>query len=180
MIRILIKAFILVCIILSIYFIVNPSACSNLINGRVVNSTNESFKQQQPAPEKSELLGPSGDQAEDESFADEPSAADKDNNESNATDEAAAGGYSQEEIDHAIANRYVELEREYTQKGMDAKEMAKEISYTVMDDFDLTANEWESFLARATASNLFEKVRQEYAQDETQAATAQSTPETAQ
>ena len=38
MIKILVKAAILVCIILSIYFIVNPSACSNLINGRVVNS----------------------------------------------------------------------------------------------------------------------------------------------
>ena len=61
MIRILIKALILVCIILSIYFIVNPSACSNLINGRVVNTTNESLKQKETTSQTSELQEPAGD-----------------------------------------------------------------------------------------------------------------------
>ena len=39
MLKILLKAAILVFIILSIYFIVNPAACSNLMMGRVTNST---------------------------------------------------------------------------------------------------------------------------------------------
>jgi len=43
--------------------------------------------------------------------------------------------------------------------GKTGKDIAKELSYTVMDDFELTQQEWEAFLARATASNLFEKVR---------------------
>lgn len=161
MIRILIKAFILVCIILSIYFIVNPSACSNLINGRVVNTTSESFKQQDKAAKTNELQEPAGDKPVVEEFA---AAEDNDNKEATETDEAASavGGYSQEEVDYAIASRYVELEREYAKKGMNGQEMAKEIAYTVMDDFDMSAEEWEAFLQRATANNLFEKVRQEY------------------
>lgn len=167
MIRILIKAFILVCIILSIYFIVNPSACSNLINGRVVNTTSESFKQQEPTVEKNELLGPAGDKTDEQNTQKEPSAGDETAAQGNTAETTAAdatGGYTQEEIDRAIAGRYVELEREYAQKGMDEKDMAKEISYTVMDDFELTPSEWEAFLQRATASNLFEEVRQQYAQ----------------
>ena len=32
-----------------------------------------------------------------------------------------------------------------------------------MDDFELTPAEWEAFLQRATADNLFEKVRQQQA-----------------
>ena len=141
MIKILVKAFILVCIILSIYFIVNPSACSNLINGRVVNTTSESFKQQEPTVEKSELLGPSGDKTDEQNTENEPTAGEENTAEENTTagenETDLTSGYTQEEIDRAIANRYVELEREYSQKGMDEKDMAKEISYTVMDDFEL-------------------------------------------
>ena len=171
MIRILVKAFILVCIILSIYFIVNPSACSNLINGRVINGTEESFKQQEPTVEKSELLGPAGDKVDEQNTQNEPTAGNENATSENTTaenSESATGGYTQEEIDRAIAGRYVELEREYAQKGIDEKEMAKEISYTVMDDFELTPGEWESFLQRATASNLFEEVRRQYAADAAQ------------
>ena len=171
MIRILVKAFILVCIILSIYFIVNPSACSNLINGRVVNTTSESFKQQEPTVEKSELLGPTGDKTDEQNAENEPSTGDENATQGTTTDTTTAdatSGYTQEEIDRAIASRYVELEREYAQKGMDEKDMAKEISYTVMDDFELTPSEWEAFLQRATASNLFEEVRQQYAQEAAQ------------
>ena len=178
MIRILVKAFILVCIILSIYFIVNPSACSNLINGRVVNTTRESFKQQDTSSQKSELQGPAGDkideESEENSAAQENANNENTNTENAATDENSSNtlsGYSQEEVDYAIASRYVELEREYAKKDMEGKDMAKEISYTVMDDFELTPKEWEDFLQRATASNLFEKVREEYAQEDAQGAT---------
>ena len=69
--------------------------------------------------------------------------------------------YSQEDIDYAIASRYVELEQEYAKQNKTGKNVAKEISYMVMDDFEMTQQEWEAFLERATASNLFNKVRTE-------------------
>ena len=71
--------------------------------------------------------------------------------------------YTQADIDYAIASRYVELENEYLAKKKDIKNAAKEISYIVMDDFELTPSEWEAFLQRATVDNLFEKVRQQQA-----------------
>ena len=69
--------------------------------------------------------------------------------------------YSQDDIDYAIASRYVELENEYAKNNMLGKDTAQEISYIVMDDFELTQQEWESFLQRATESNLFDKIRSE-------------------
>ena len=38
MIKMLLKTLILICIILSIYFIVNPSACSNLMSGKGIRT----------------------------------------------------------------------------------------------------------------------------------------------
>lgn len=67
--------------------------------------------------------------------------------------------YSQDDIDYAVASRYVELENEYLKKDKLTKNAAKEIAYVVMDDFELTQQEWEDFLQRATEKNLFEKVR---------------------
>ena len=62
MIKILIKALILICIILSIYFIVNPSACSNLMSGKVVNSMEKVPTFVPKDQDHSELLTPAGDQ----------------------------------------------------------------------------------------------------------------------
>ena len=72
---------------------------------------------------------------------------------------------SQEDIDYAIASRYVELENEYAREKKTGKDTAKEISYIVMDDFELTPQEWEEFLERATASNLFNEIRTEMAKN---------------
>lgn len=183
MIKILVKAAILVCIILSIYFIVNPSACSNLMSGRVVNSMEELPTFAPSEKPHHELLTPTGDPqletqpapavAEEkpaviptEETAAVPVVTDA---SSAVADQAAAQGelaqpqattFTQADIDYAIASRYVELEQEYTAKKKDTKNVAKEISYIVMDDFELTPAEWEAFLQRATADNLFEKVRQ--------------------
>ncbi len=194
MIKILIKALILICIILSIYFIVNPSACSNLMSGKVVNSM-ESVPTFIPKDQDhSELLTPAGDQpvkaeekpakttpAEEQPAQDaapvqeQPAPAEgqpatpaiTDTNsvqEAEKTAQAAEkAAYTQEQADYAIASRYVELENEYIAKKKDTKNAAKEISYIVMDDFELTPSEWEAFLQRATAENLFEKVRAEQA-----------------
>ena len=60
MLKIIIKSIILVCIILSIYFIVNPSACSNLVNGRAVN-TQEDTPTLPADDTHSELFTPTGD-----------------------------------------------------------------------------------------------------------------------
>ncbi len=210
MIKILVKAAILVCIILSIYFIVNPSACSNLMSGRVVNSMEELPTFVPNDKSHSELLTPQGDQplerqaeqapaaeqkeeaapVQEESEAQEPveqsepaaegtaasaqeeAPAVTDTN-SSLEDQAAAQeaaklaepgkAFTQADIDYAIASRYVELENEYLAKKKDMKNAAKEISYIVMDDFELTPAEWEAFLQRATVDNLFEKVRQQQA-----------------
>ncbi len=183
MIKILIKAAILVCIILSIYFIVNPSACSNLMSGRVVNSMEELPMINPSEKPHNELLTPAGDPQLETQPA--PSVSDDkhimlsteesatapvvtDTNSAladqavlqEAPDQSQAKTFTQADIDYAIASRYVELENEYTAKKKDTKNAAKEISYIVMDDFELTPAEWEAFLQRATADNLFEKVRQ--------------------
>lgn len=172
MIKIFVKAAILVCIVLSIYFIVNPSACSNLLSGRVVNSTEQmpALGPTQNTPH--ELLTPTGDQP----LVAKPVATDttplqsissvSDTNSmpaAQADQPAAPQGptYSQADVDYAIASRYVELENQYASKNKDVKAAAKDISYIVMDDFELTPAEWEAFLQRATQSNLFEKVRAE-------------------
>ena len=157
MIKILIKSILLVCIILSIYFIVNPSACSNLIAGRVVNPLEED---EVPAelPRQGNVLVPQGDSALQQGTAPEAGVYDTNTMQENRNPQ---NQISQEETDYAIANRYVELEREYTEKGKDPKESAKEIAYIVMDDFEMTPKEWDSFLQRATETNLFEKIREE-------------------
>lgn len=154
MLKILLKSAILIFIILSVYFIVHPSACSNLMMGRVTNPIgNEPVETDMD--NRRELLIPQGDT---------PLPATNtqgvfDTNTMNEQQEGAS--YSQEDIDYAIASRYVELENEYAQKNTVGKDTAKEISSIVMDDFELTQQEWESFLQRATTSNLFNKVRNE-------------------
>ena len=157
MIKILVKALLLVCIILSIYFIVNPSACSNLIAGRVVNPTEDDFPY--PSDEKkSELIVPQGDSALHKDTAKEAGIYDTNTMQENRANQEQI---SQEDTDYAIANRYVELEREYAEKGQDTKDSAREIAYIVMDDFEMTPKEWDAFLQRATQSNLFERIREE-------------------
>jgi len=199
MIKILIKTLILICIILSIYFIVNPSACSNLMSGKVVNSMEKVPTFVPKEQDHSELLTPTGDQpvkvdekpAQTFPEAEQPSAepavapapaaqaesaqisagtatpAVADTNSTQearqVAKEAEKAAYTQADTDYAIAARYVELENEYIAKKKDSKNAAKEISYIVMDDFELTPAEWEAFLQRATVSNLFEKVRAEQA-----------------
>lgn len=180
MLKILIKAAILVFIVLSVYFIVNPSACSNLMLGRVVNSTDKEPVVTEPGGDHGELFVPAGDRqhrpqrttSEGEQPADNPAATSAgetetgtpivtDTNSLNEQESAQNSPYSQEDIDYAIASRYVELENEYAQKNKISKDSAKEISYQVMDDFELTPQEWESFLQRATQTNLFNRIRTE-------------------
>ena len=179
MLKILIKAAILVFIILSVYFIVNPSACSNLMLGRVVNSTDKEPVVEDDINNHHELFVPAGDRTE-------PRLPGSAENQKEQQGEAAANGenatpaiidtntlteqeknqmptYSQEDIDYAVASRYVELENEYAKKNKLNKDSAKEISYQVMDDFELTPQEWEEFLQRATQTNLFNQIRTEMA-----------------
>lgn len=202
MLKIIIKSIILVCIVLSIYFIVNPSACSNLINGRAVNVRQELPVQKQDDTH-SELFTPTGDQPlrpadkpakitpvsaqpqtvvssqqvqPEQPVPAQPVAAQT--QAAPATTATTVTGItdtqslppaqpqammqrSQAEVDYAIASRYVELENRYLAQHKDAKDAAKDISYIVMDDFELTPAEWEAFLQRATATNLFEQVRQQ-------------------
>lgn len=181
MIKILLKAFILVLIILSIYFIVNPSACSNLMSGKVVNSMEELPTFVPKEQNHNELLTPTGDHplrteekpAENVTTPSDASkelsiqpaiVSDTNSMQPNATPAATdTAAYSVAEMDYAIASRYVELENEYIKQKKDMKKAAQEISYIVMDDFEMTPAEWEAFLQRATVDNLFEKVRQQQA-----------------
>lgn len=201
MIKMLLKTLILICIILSIYFIVNPSACSNLMSGKAVNAREELPTFVPKDQDHSELLTPTGDEplrsqekatpapaetpapATEQPAAVEPAATQAstqtvtqastqtvsgvtDTNTLQAQPQAGAPekpGYTVAETDYAIASRYVELENEYLKQKKDMKKAAQEISYIVMDDFEMTPAEWEAFLQRATVENLFEKVRQEQA-----------------
>lgn len=191
MLKIFLKSAILVFIILSIYFIVNPSACSNLLAGRVVNTPREDTLQiNNPSmpPAQNEMLIPVGDQnaqdipsaqevieAPQQSQAQEPAPEETavaistpqeaQEKQENAPAEEETSPYTQEDIDYAVASRYVELEREYLKENKTlGKEASREISYIVMDDFEMSPEEWESFLTRATSSGLFNKVREEMPQ----------------
>lgn len=189
MFKILLKAAVLVFIILSVYFIVHPSACSNLMLGRVTNSTDMKSVEEKPGNTHGELFTPAGDRPlagytkpqetgseedellqENSSLLEEPAEQEPvimqeppSVNSPVEQKEPAVTPYSQEEIDYAIARRYVELEQEYAQLNKIGKDTAKEIAYKVMDDFEMTQQEWESFLQRATESNLFNKIRLEVA-----------------
>ena len=163
MLKILIKAAILVFIILSIYFIVNPSACSNLMMGRVTNSMDVEPVVPNDTADHSELFTPAGDQPlADPNQQPQPVEGVVDTN--TLQQEPQLPSYTQEDIDYAVASRYVELENEYAQNNALGKDAAKEISYIVMDDFEMTQPEWEAFLQRATESNLFDKIRSEQMQ----------------
>lgn len=192
MVKIFLKAAVLVFIILSIYFIVNPSACSNLLAGRVVNTPPVENPQINPSvpPAQEEMLIPAGDlnpqdlpSAQEVISAPAAESAEKEDTSSQQKDSVPAAQedeaeeqeasasleedfpYTQEDIDYAVASRYVELEREYIKenKAM-GKESSHEISSIVMDDFEMSPEEWEAFLTRATSSNLFNKVREEMPQ----------------
>ena len=191
MLKIFLKSAILIFIILSIYFIVNPSACSNLLAGRVVNTPREDTLQinnpSMPAAQN-EMLIPVGDQnaqdipsaqevmeAPQQPQAQEPAPEETavaistpqeaQEKQDNAPVQEETSPYTQEDIDYAVASRYVELEREYLKENKTlGKEASREISYIVMDDFEMSPEEWESFLTRATSSGLFNKVREEMPQ----------------
>lgn len=155
MLKILLKSVILVFIILSIYFIVNPAACSNLMMGRVTNPAETGTPLPAEDASHAEMFVPAGDRPLQSGVSAQEGVTD-----TNSMQEAApAPVYSQEEIDYAVASRYVELENSYAKENKKGKDTAKQISYIVMDDFELTPQEWEAFLERATQTNLFDKVR---------------------
>lgn len=168
--KILLKSILLVFVILSIYFIVNPSACSNVLMGRVAYPSADELAQDQAATERGELLVPVGDRplrSENKPAVTANQADNPDNpdvvgvTDTNTLTGEQTPRYSQEDIDYAVASRYVELENEYARQGKTGKDVAKEISATVMEDFEMTEKEWEAFLERATGSNLFNKVRED-------------------
>lgn len=161
-IKIFLKAAVLVLIILSIYFIVHPAACGNFLAGRITNPADTNPAVQTPAGDHGNVLSPSGDKPlrrMESSPAQEEAV--KGISDTNTLQEFAPAKYTQQDIDLAVAMRYVELEREYSHNKEMGKESAKEIAYIVMDEFELTPEEWEAFLQRATADNLFDRVRAE-------------------
>ncbi len=153
MIKILLKAAVLLLIVLSVYFIVHPSACSNLIAGRETGGPSVANKALSSSEENQVIVPAEADSLEKES-ADVEGIID-----TNTLAEEAQQVYSQEDIDYAIASRYVELEREYARTQPVGKDSSREISFVVMDDFEMSPAEWEGFISRATASDLFNKVR---------------------
>jgi len=175
--KILLKAAILFLIVVSVYLIVNPHACSNMLAGRVrtLPADGEKVEWHHPMEETGQTISkPSEnpapvDEMLDDEFAPAPAAEDKKSTETatdKPADKPARLNYSQEDIDYAIASRYVELEREYAADDqLVGKDLSRKLSYTVMEDFEMTPQEWDDFLARATASGLFEKIRQEQPAD---------------
>lgn len=162
MLKILLKAAVLFLIVISVYIIVNPTACSNMLAGRERSSAQQDESQNAPTYEQKQTISDKQNQP-DEMFT---PTADQDAHKgiidtNTLQEEAKNPVYSQEDIDYAIASRYVELEREYARNHTVGKDTSREISFIVMDDFEMSPAEWESFLSRATANGLFEKVRKE-------------------
>ena len=175
MLKILLKAAVLFLIVLSIYLIINPMACSNMLAGRertdwseignkgATHPMGERRDQIKAEPaEQDELLAPEQDEWGEGIF-----------DTNTMKEEPAQPTYSQHDIDRAIATRYVELEREYAaDTSKSDKDRSRELAFQVMDDFEMTPEEWENFLARATASDLFNQIRQELSSTPTPTAPA--------
>ena len=162
MLKILLKALVLFLIVLSVYLIIHPQACSNLLAGREAWPVEgEAAEWRHPMAEPQNVTDKNKDdwQNRDELFVQEKS--EDQNAQKPAETTEPQPSYSQEDVDYAVASRYVELEREYAHKQPIGKDTAAELSYIVMDDFGMTPAEWESFLQRATAADLFEKARRD-------------------
>ena len=155
MLKILVKAAVLFLIVVNVYLIVNPHACSNMLAGRerVEPAAGTQAQWRHPMQESGQTMDPGA--------AEKTTPTEKPLEKPQA--QVVQPSYSQEDIDYAIANRYVELEYDYARGEEVSKELAHKISSQVMEDFEMTPEEWNSFLARATASGLFEKVRLEQA-----------------
>lgn len=163
MIRILLKSVVLFLIVLSVYFIVHPSACSNLLAGRETVApvwTQDGEQKRSPMAEPGEEIKPVSESEADKIAEDEDSGNYTDILDTNTRkEEPARPVYSQSQIDYAIASRYVELEQKYTADQTVGKDASQEIAHVVMDDFQMTPTEWDEFISRATSSDLFNKVR---------------------
>ena len=151
MLKILFKAAVLFLIVVSIYLIVNPHACSNMLAGRERLAPNDGteVRWQHPFAEQGPYLSHPDPRDEMLDSQQQPPAH---------TD-FKQPAYSQADADYAIAKRYVELEQEYANAAGNEKDKSRELSYIVMQDFEMTPEEWAAFLTRATANDLFEKVR---------------------
>lgn len=157
--KILLKAAVLLFIVLSIYFIVNPSACTNLMLGRIPQDQTETINggYEHPLSEhRDNIQSGQGNTAVQEQSVEEEMTQDyRDGLQENSVQPT----FTQQDIDWAVASRYVELEQEYISRGAVGKDMARDISLVVMNDFEMTSQEWDSFLERATQENLFNRVR---------------------
>ena len=167
MLKFFLKSAVLFLIVMSVYIIVNPTACSNMLAGRE-RAQNTEGASHQPYPSTSREQNPdvrssrpSYDDSEEMFSAQEKDQPVQGVIDTNTLQEAQQPVYSQQDIDYAIASRYIELEREYAQNHTVGKDTSREISFIVMDDFEMSPAEWESFLSRATATGLFEQVRKE-------------------
>ncbi|MBQ7908304.1 MAG: hypothetical protein IJ311_02255 [Elusimicrobiaceae bacterium] len=173
MIKILLKAAVLLLIVLSVYFIVHPSACSNLLAGRETGGPSVA-KDSASFSEENQVIVPSDSNTAENGSPEVEGIIDT----NTLTEEENQIVYSQEDIDYAIASRYVELEREYARTQPMGKDSSREIAFVVMDDFEMSPAEWESFIARATASDLFNKVRRKMPLSSAPATVPEPTAET--
>lgn len=162
--KILLKALILFLIVLSVYFIVHPQACSNMLAGRQTTVPSEGADatwtnpMAEPQPNITDKAKEDW-QVREELFTSQEDS--KKQGDSAETLKAIQPNYSQEDMDYAVASRYVELERDLAKTHPLGKDSSSELSYAVMEEFGMKPAEWNSFLTRATASNLFEKARQD-------------------
>ncbi len=164
--KILLKAAVLFLIVISIYCIVHPAACSNLLAGREMIAPTDAKQSHagKASSEQTQTIQQSGVSAQDGAFI--PNSDELEIFDTNTMKQSAAQPtYSQQEIDYAIASYYVEQEREYARHHALGKDSSREISFMVMDTFQMSPAEWDAFLSRATASDLFNKVRQELPSD---------------
>ncbi len=169
MLKILAKAAVLILIVLSVYFIVHPQACSNMLAGRQTrqgapsNDNELTHPMSEPQPSITDK-SQQGILDRDELF-NKPAEQEPTQPSTTTSAQPVQPSFSQEDIDYAVASRYVELEREYTRTKPLTQEASSELSYMVMDDFGMSPAEWQSFMARATASGLFEKARRDLPPD---------------
>ena len=175
--KVLGKSAVLFLIIMSVYFIVHPQACSNMLSGQKNSTPATATEKQEPQSPTAEPQQNVTDKPQRYEPAQEGwfNTTGEQPAQSSSSMQDLQQSFSQDDIDYAIASRYAELEREYTRTHPLTKEASTELSYIVMDDFGMSPAEWQSFMNRATASDLFEKARRDLPPD-TNASTATAQP----
>jgi len=159
---ILFKALILVLVVLVIFFIAYPHACVNLVEGRQteINSSQEINK---PLIQESKDVAPSAQpnvtviQQEAQPAATVTPTAQPPAQTAQTTVQDSSTAL--DALDYEIVKRYVEIEKTYLQSHPNDSTSAAAITQQVMNENQLTADDWKEIVLKANDRGWFTQLR---------------------